>query len=279
MSAVALEALARGVFPYGQQNRRILVLRAYLDDSGTHASSPVIVMGGLMAHEDDWAQIEKEWSEALSDLGLPDMHMSHCEMAKKAFSGWSRDRRDLAIVRFRNIILRHKALMVVSTLARKVWDEALAIRPEIVTVFESPLDYCFNACIGRIVRTRRRDAQEIEPIVVTFDSREQSLDNWRSLAASYERNFPHKVAGFAFGSMKQVMGLQAADMVAYEAFVYECERQRLGNETPTPRANFKALFSSLEYAGGYFTSDQIVMLADQILEALGERPTRVSPRA
>ena len=184
------------MFGHGQSDRRTLLLRAYFDDSGTHAASPVIVMAGLMADEDSWAQIEADWAAALADLGIPDMHMSHCENAKKAFSDWSRDRRDLAVARFRGIILKHRALIVVSTLARKVWDEASAIRPEMLTIFESPLDYCFNHCIGKVARTRRAAVSEIEPILVTFDSREQSLDNWRPLAASYERHFPHKIAGF-----------------------------------------------------------------------------------
>ncbi|MGV9006819.1 MAG: DUF3800 domain-containing protein [Brevundimonas sp.] len=271
MTPVALKALTRGVFRYEQSDRRVLVLRAYFDDSGTHAESPVVVMAGLMAHEDSWSEIEADWAAALAEFGLPDMHMSHCENAQKAFSGWSRDRRDLAVVRFRSIILKHSALMVVATLARTVWDEALAIRPEMITVFDNPLDYCFNSCIGKVARTRRTDAKQMEPLVVTFDSREQSLDNWRGLAAGYKHNFPEKIAGFAFGSMKDVLPLQAADMVAYEAFVYECERQRLGHETTNPRSNFVALFGGLQHEGGYYTPDQLVKLTDQILHELGER--------
>ena len=73
--------------------------------------------------------------------------------------------------------------------------------------------------------------------------------------------------------MKQVLPLQAADMVAYEAFVYECERQKLGHETPKPRPNFTALFTNLQYEGGFFSADQLVKLTDQILAELGERPS------
>jgi hypothetical protein len=39
--------------------RVVLVLYAYLDDSGTHDSSPTVVLGGYVAQEAQWRAFER----------------------------------------------------------------------------------------------------------------------------------------------------------------------------------------------------------------------------
>ncbi len=68
------------------------MLTAYFDDSGTHAGSDVILMGGLIAHEDEWKVLEAEWKTALGEFGLRRMHMSHCESRKGEFAAFERPR-------------------------------------------------------------------------------------------------------------------------------------------------------------------------------------------
>jgi hypothetical protein len=95
------------------------------------------------------------------------------------------------------------------------------------------------------------------------------------VAAGYEKRSPDRVAGFAFGSMEKVLPLQAADMVAYEVFVFQCEYQRLGEE-PKPRANFAKLFDALAPHGGFSTEQQLRDYAAK-LEALASRTASTTP--
>ena len=249
MSAfVPLRAITSGAAPF------VLVLKAFFDDSGTHVGSPVTVMGGLIAHEDEWAALEPEWATVRDDLGIRMMHMSACEAPYKEFRGWSRDRRDIAINRFRSVLIKRDALMLVSAVSQASWDAA-ASKSILTELFPTPLDWCFNDCMQRALRWGRKSGPE--SVVVTFDCREESLRTWRPRAEGYERLYPRKVAGFAFSSMEKVLPLQAADMVAYEGFVFQCERERLRAE-PTPRPNFALLLEKLQFKGGFYTEAQLL---------------------
>jgi hypothetical protein len=35
--------------------------RAYFDDSGTHASSSVVVLGGLVGLDEEWERLSEKW--------------------------------------------------------------------------------------------------------------------------------------------------------------------------------------------------------------------------
>ncbi len=263
---VSLRALTDGVFPYNQPDRRILVLRAYLDDSGTHDSSRAIIMGGLIAHEDEWVKFEVAWGAFLADFGLSAMHASHCEAGDKEFEGVKREIRDAYIIRCAKIIAEMDALLVVSAVSRSAWDEAVAQREVLSEAFPSPIDLCFNDVFQRCTRWGRRSAGRSEPIVITFDAREQSIPAWQRRAAGYQARFPEKVAGVAFGNMKQVLPLQAADLIAYEAYRFHLERERLGRE-PDPRPSFELLASEMARSAGYFTTDQLLEYAGRLRDS------------
>jgi hypothetical protein len=250
---VPLKALTNDVFEYGRRDRWVVVLKAFFDDSGTHLNSDVVVMGGLIAPEDGWAALEVEWAEALADLGLRKMHMASCEGRRGQFKNMERGERDRVVARFRGIIERLKGRMLFSAVSRAVWQK-VASTTILGRAFPDPIDYCFNSCMRHAMESRRTTAPIREPVVVTFDSREQSISQWAPLAKGYEKRWPDRVAGFSFGSMEKVLPLQAADIIAYEVFVFQCELERLGKE-PSPRQNFAKLSKALPGHGG-FSSEQ-----------------------
>jgi hypothetical protein len=262
---VPLRALTSGVFAYRQHDREVVVLKAFFDDSGTHDAADVSVMGGLIAHEDQWTDLEADWQAALDDLKLRKMQMSTCEQGWKQFDGWEWNDRQRAIARFRGIIEKTKGRMLMAAVSRKTWD-AVAPYTRLGEAFNEPIDFCFNACMRHALEARRASAKEREPVVVTFDCREQNIALWQSLAAGYEKRYPDRVAGFAFSSMEKVLPLQAADMVAYEGFVFQCSREKLGGEEPVPRPNFARLVAALELGGGFYTEEGLRIFA-QALDA------------
>jgi len=59
------------------------MLQAYFDDSGTHATASVVVVGGLLGLRNDWIKLCDEWKAKLAaPLGgkppLKAFHLSHC---------------------------------------------------------------------------------------------------------------------------------------------------------------------------------------------------------
>jgi hypothetical protein len=263
-----LRTLTDGIIGYARIDGHFVVLKAFFDDSGTHLESDVAVMAGLIAPEDEWATLETEWRIALDDLGIRKMHMASCENARRDFAGWDRDRRDRAIARFCGIILKRNACMLISAVSRSTWN-AVAPYTLLGKRFAQPIDYCFNACMRYAMQTIRGSVGR-EPVAITFDGREESLGYWQRLASAYEEVWPERVAGFAFGNMEKVLPLQAADMIAYEAFVFECARGRQEKE-PTPRPNFSKLVSALQFKGGFATEEILHEYAEHLASLAARR--------
>ncbi len=55
---LSIRQFASIVFPSGVRDGRLLMLKAYFDDAGTHASAPVVVMGGLVGTVEQWDALE-----------------------------------------------------------------------------------------------------------------------------------------------------------------------------------------------------------------------------
>jgi hypothetical protein len=196
------------------------------------------------------------------------MHMASCENRRGQFGKFERDERDRIVARFREIIEKLRARMLFSAVSRELW-EKVASTTILGEVFPDPIDFCFNGCMRHALESRRTKVPDREPVVVTFDAREENIGLWQRVAAGYEKRWPDRVAGFTFGSMEKILPLQAADMVAYEVFRFQCEYQRLAEE-PKPRPNLAKLFDALAPHGGFSTEQQLRDYAAS-LETLASR--------
>ena len=72
-----------------------MILTTYLDESGTHAESPVLIMGGIVGRPEQWADYNRKW------VRLRKKHMFECFHSKelkdgdgefKNWSMWSKQR-------------------------------------------------------------------------------------------------------------------------------------------------------------------------------------------
>jgi hypothetical protein len=66
------------------------MLGAFFDDSGTHAGSPAVVIGGLLGTDDQWDAFEKVWTERLAAPlrnrpPLKEFHLAHCRARQGEF--------------------------------------------------------------------------------------------------------------------------------------------------------------------------------------------------
>jgi hypothetical protein len=170
--------------------------------------------------------------------------------------------RDRAIDGFREILLRRNALVLISAVSRAAYAEATEKAPILADLFPDPIDLCFHDCIQKAMLWRPSNVPE--PVAVTFDNREESVGVWGRRASGFQERYPERVAGFAFSSMEQVLPLQAADMVAYEAFVFQCEREKRGGVEPEPRRNIRLLLEGLPHRGGFYRVEQLIAYAEVI---------------
>lgn len=263
MTCLPIKALTDGVFSYLCRNREIIVLKAFLDDSGTHDRSDVIVMGGIIAPEEAWVALEPKWQAELTRLGIEKMHMSHCERRWGEFKDFERPERDAMIAVFSDLICETGGRMLASAVSRKIWDGVTA-QTKLGEVFAEPIDFLFNTCMRRALESRPVSSANPEEVVVTFDTREQSLHFWEDLAASYEKKWPNRLVGYSFGQMAKVLPLQAADMIAYESFVHQCRFEKTGDNF-SHRPNMVKLMSCLAVWAGFYNEESLLEYARELV--------------
>jgi Protein of unknown function (DUF3800) len=258
-SYVPSNAFLDGIFSPERRRRQILVLKAFFDDSGTHSTSEVVVMGGLIADESVWANIEREWGDTLKHYQIRRMHMSHCEAAnpKSEFANFDRTTRSEMIDRFSGVIKRQglEVMMLSAAVNRITW-KSVQKNSALASALPCPIDYCFNWCMRKAISTRQASKHSNEPVFLTFDSREQSVSTWSRLASGYAHLWPNRISGYDFARMDSSCALQAADMVAYETYKYMHERETTNSE-PVKRKNFADLIENCAFDGAFFTEENL----------------------
>ena len=65
MSAASVSAVARMMFGHAANRKMIAMLGAFFDDSGTHSTSPVVVIGGLLGTAEQWDDFVPAWNALL----------------------------------------------------------------------------------------------------------------------------------------------------------------------------------------------------------------------
>jgi hypothetical protein len=253
--AAPMGILTNGLFSFGQRDRSVVVLKAFFDDSGTHENSDVVVMGGIVTTSEDWEAFEPPWRAMLDCYGIDKMHMSRCENGWGPFDGWDREKKERCIDAFSDIVARSKGRILASAVSRADWDQVV-VETNISDWFSDPLDFLFSTCMQRALVSRRASGPKDEEIAVMFDSRDQNIKFWTDLSRGYERRWPDRLAGFSFGAMKIVLPLQAADMIAYETFVHQCDRVKNG-EAQFRRPAILKILKHLDLYGGFYSVESL----------------------
>jgi hypothetical protein len=75
----------------------LFVFTGYLDESGTHDGSPVIIMAGLLARADQWQRFQEGFERAKKTHGFRIFHTKKFKAKKGDFKGWA-DRQCLALI-------------------------------------------------------------------------------------------------------------------------------------------------------------------------------------
>lgn len=161
------------------------MLGAFFDDSGTHDTSKVVAIGGLLGTERQWDVFEQNWNEVLRSP-LPDrpplnsFHLTECRNGVGDFLGFSQAERDHLTYRFRQAILSTGMVTVAVAVDKVAWDELMT--EDVAPYSETALGFCFFKCIEQvtnIIRTRRNG----EPIAIFFDAGTE--DRLGALAQSF----------------------------------------------------------------------------------------------
>ena len=226
-------------FPRGVADGWLWMLELYLDDTGTHAGSPVVGVGGLIGTQAQWTSFDAAWKALLREPvpGKPPIRKwsSHdCSHSVNEFAGYNEAERDLATFGFRKIITDSGLYSASNMIDAIAWKELVTARfGDKVGTAES---IALFALIGRLF-TWVSSHSEGPKVAIYYDvgrTADSEILRLTGLLEEYEN-----IIGVSFLRVVDATPLQGADMIATEAFWYAKDQIQLGVTEPL-RAHFRA---------------------------------------
>lgn len=214
------------------------MLWAYLDESGTHQGSPVVVVGCYVSTAEQWTRFDTEWATLLKERNLPFFHMTDFVARQGPYTGWSEAERERFIrVAITTIVLRTQYRLAVGLPL-----EELA-RTEHFQHLGHPYTLGVIECVKYVGQWMRRyhPSEYVSYVIETGTGHGDEVTR----CLNYMRSQPdlrdlHRLGPHTFAEKRSVRQLQASDVLAYECW-REATKRRLASNPPARRKTLRAL--------------------------------------
>ncbi len=196
-----------------------MVLRAYFDESGTHAGSKATAIAGFVGEADAFDEIEARWLSACHSEGIESFHYSHMMHRRRPFEDFDEDRRKRILGKLSSILSEAAPrIKVVGSAYVGVWDRAPVT--ELEERYPSAYSFCFETLMEMLHSHAMTEfgGECIVPIFAyqgEYESRVREMDSVFHETGSWPYMGP---VGFDEPSRRPA--LQMADMVLYETYQY-----------------------------------------------------------
>jgi len=192
------------------------MLRAYFDRSELPKYG-IAVVAGYLSHVDLWDRFEPDWRKILRLEGLEFFHMADYVARQGPYKGWS-DRRRLKVIKQLISVIDHVSLYHFATGLRTTDLDALI--PKKQQHRELPPYGLCAICAAAGIMAWVRDRGSPSPIACVFESGDehggQIVDAFSS-AKRKSDELDRRLLSWSFEDKRKIWGLQAADLLAYEA--------------------------------------------------------------
>lgn len=241
------------------------MVEAYMDESGIHDGAHVCVIAGYWGSEKKWKQFEPWWSQIIKDAKEPSLKEFHSAefwyadgKRKGVFSRWSDAKADKFIDDLVRCIIETKVFPTSAALVVDEWEklnkaERMLLtggyyhlaRQRWVTMGAPNKFYFFPFAVALA-----SPAVHCKPglhMHYTFDLNKQFKNHAVNLYALLKNDRTlecrHRLGPLVLATGEEPVGLQAADLFAYQTYKFGRERIRSGR--PVPIENVPALLQKL----------------------------------
>jgi hypothetical protein len=213
--------LASAVLPIGIEERRVVMIRAYSDESGVH-DAPILTVAVYGSPDDQWDRFQREWRAILDPEGVRIFHAADFESRWGEFKGWDKQRAVAFQKRLLTTIrLRTQARISVSV---NVADFAEIVAPIAKGVYGA-YGFCLFQCLQYLALWLQKYAGD-EPVAYFFEQSDNQGEIGRAM--EFLLRHPEFVTKFHLYSYtfapKSLEPLQAADLLAYETWKHVTNR-------------------------------------------------------
>lgn len=235
------------------------MLEGYLDDSGTHDASRVMVWGAMTGDKLRFNDLSVAWKAKLLDPcegrkpPIKAFHSSHLLMGVGEFEGYSQAERDITRRVFRDIITEQKLTFFAIGIAVDAWNKVAAEHEMLAKMF-TPESFTFAGTFKIICQEARVYG---EPITFFIDQERFTPEFEINIKIAMEKaGVTDQFVSYTGAPVKGVTGLQAADLVAHE--IYQFYLSRLDDSHADPSAHLQSLLKGVfSFRDGWFGEEEL----------------------
>lgn len=243
------------------------MLKAYFDDSGTHAQSRITVIGGLIGTPQQWLEFERQWALLLTEplpgkAALKKFHLAECRARKGEFIGYSSTEVDAVTYNFRQVIIDTQLVGIAAAIDRLAWNELIVgnIRERLGDAVEA----CIEQCLLEVIKTAEpHDAgDQVEVILDSgiWNERLRTLTNRWTFPMSRPR-----ISLATNASVQKTLPLQGADIVATENYWHAIQVVTEGMDAK-PRAHMQYFLKNAMTQAQILTREDLLAALPTIIK-------------
>lgn len=252
------------------------MLAAYFDDSGTHDTSDIVLVAGILGTEWQLTSLDRLWKKHLDNpldgqkAKLRRFHMVDCYESRNEFAGWSRTETDYFCHQLQTAIIDSGVSAYGVAVSRKDWDRI--VTDDIRGFLGDAEGYAITQCYVRTIKWAQ-DSTFDPKITFVFDNRPSEIQRRaRAVEDAFEKHVTNpKIYGCEFRSSYEVRQLQAADLFAWEFYQHAKEIFAARANQPSKRHVLERLQDGMPFLVTQFASaSSIQQIADYIREQPGD---------
>jgi hypothetical protein len=257
---------------------------AYFDSSGRAEDHDGVVVAGCVSSAEQWRLLAPDWNRILEEEGVEAsggyraLHMKDLGHSRRAFRGWTPARSKRLLERLASLIrVRVRFLFGIGVSANAYRDSQLVLTKN-AGCAPNPLTFCAASCVqeigGWLIRNKLCDSR----VTYVFEDGDPNKGEVERMMTDIA-NTPRKSADYCFAGLgyggKHIAGLQIADWVSYETFLWG-NREILplyGEGKPSTRPTRRSLSALLRVPNklAYFRGVEGILRETQERLAVFER--------
>ena len=214
----AIDSLICGLPQSQRLTRKLLMLTVFMDDSGSDLKPPFCVIAGYVSDPESWKRFSDDWQcELAANPPIRYLKMREAESLRGEFWGWDSVARERKLLRLAAIIKKH----VIGGLGSFVSNRAYGsiVKGYLPSTIDHPYWLCFQRIVldAALVYGQHADGGKVDFVFdgqgIGYERRATMMHQaWQDAANS---PMEEMMGGIAFHDDKQILPLQAADMLAW----------------------------------------------------------------
>jgi hypothetical protein len=192
---------------------------AYFDESGTHKDSSVVVVAGYLSTDEQWTKFSSEWLAILDRYKIDCFHMTDFENRRKQFKILSEADRQRLLDRLIAFIKIRQRIGIGVTFGMADYNEIVQEFSDLP--IKKPYAFCAIQCMVLIKNwlVKHKLKNNINYIYEEGAQHAgQILSAYEGWMKQAEFGAALRLGSLAFGSKRDRLPLQAADILAYETW-------------------------------------------------------------